>query len=602
MEKKMKEKFLVILIVLFGMILLPLFCQGQVAKIKPEKLQWGDTAKVTYDPTAEGAVFLPGDEVYILYSVSGEKTPAQKWKKMEKVDAVFSCELPIETGMGFLTIYFISLESWDRNAALSAMIYREDGVPARGANEQKMLTVSPKEYLEYFKKERDLYPDNYAVFRTKWFLQGGFDKENLIASVKQDMENLESKMSESTDELLFSMTYGYMLLDNEPAARKTLKIMAEKYPRFFYTGYAFRNYDYQVFSKQLQGEGPEEVKNMKKRLLKLYPDSQFARDNVPAFKGDEEVSLETIQSICNSWIDEEPENPMPFYMLADAYAQRGAEPEKALELISRGLKFLLQGKLRFYQDITGFMTQMYLPVMYKLRADLHLQMDNISNSLADIKTAQALQKEARPDYFDAEAAVWQKIEYFQRAEKALLEAFRLGSKKAGDSLKGIYNKRHLTLEGFEEYLDQAMKKEKPEDSAGKKSASEFDVITLEGKSLKLGDLKGKVVVLNFWFIGCAPCRVEMPGLNILTEEFKGDDVVFIAFATDGSEALKKFLETREFKYQIVPDAGKIAELYGVAVFPTHIIINKQGQIEFFLTGGSKDRHEQLRPLIKNLLR
>jgi peroxiredoxin len=94
----------------------------------------------------------------------------------------------------------------------------------------------------------------------------------------------------------------------------------------------------------------------------------------------------------------------------------------------------------------------------------------------------------------------------------------------------------------------------------------------------------------------------MPGLNKLTEEYKEKDVVFIAFALDKADPLKDFLKKKSFKYQIVPEAGKIAGLYGAKVFPTHILINKKGQIEYFLTGGSDTRHEQLRPLINNLLR
>ena len=125
--------------------------------------------------------------------------------------------------------------------------------------------------------------------------------------------------------------------------------------------------------------------------------------------------------------------------------------------------------------------------------------------------------------------------------------------------------------------------------------------TLEGKPLKLSDLKGKVIVLNFWFVGCPPCRIEMPGLNTLTDEFKDEDVVFIAFALDNAEALREFLKEKEFTYQIVPDSSKIASLYGVKVYPTHVLINKKGELEFMLTGGSEDRHEQLRPLIKKLL-
>jgi peroxiredoxin len=147
-----------------------------------------------------------------------------------------------------------------------------------------------------------------------------------------------------------------------------------------------------------------------------------------------------------------------------------------------------------------------------------------------------------------------------------------------------------------------LEKQKRAGSEEKGMAPDFDVTTLEGESLKLSDLRGKVVVLNFWFVGCAPCRVEMPGLNTLTEEFQDEDVIFIAFALDGPDALKEFLKVKEFKYQIVPKSGKIVADYGVKIFPTHVIISKSGQVEFSLTGGSEDRHEQLRPLIKNLLR
>ena len=94
----------------------------------------------------------------------------------------------------------------------------------------------------------------------------------------------------------------------------------------------------------------------------------------------------------------------------------------------------------------------------------------------------------------------------------------------------------------------------------------------------------------------------MPGLNTLTEDFKDEDVVFIAFALDNAEDLQAFLNEKTFLYKIVPAASKLASLYGVKVYPTHIIINKRGEIEYMLTGGAEDRHEQLRPLIKNLLR
>ncbi|GEM_PF-3395792 len=139
-------------------------------------------------------------------------------------------------------------------------------------------------------------------------------------------------------------------------------------------------------------------------------------------------------------------------------------------------------------------------------------------------------------------------------------------------------------------------------TASMRRAPAFRAIALDGQQFDSTVLRGKVAVLNFWFMGCAPCRVEIPGLNKLADEFTGEDVVFIAFALDDEKALRNFLKETTFKYHIVPRAGEIAEQFDISVFPTHIIIDKQGRIYAFLTGGNANRHEDLRPLIKHALK
>jgi peroxiredoxin len=464
-----------------------------------------------------------------------------------------------------------------------------------------MISSSPDEYMDYFRKERELYPDNFAVFRDKWFLQDNFDKANLLSTVEKDMATLEKYLFKPTDELLYSLSHGYLLMDREAEARKMLRILMDKYPQSFYTGYAISNYDYQTFSKGIKGEGPEEVKTMKKRLFAENPLSWFAREQILYFVSDEDVSLGVIHSVCEPWIEEEQNNPLPYYILAEAFDKKTSEHEKAIQLLDSAIALLLKGNLRLHNDISGFRTQRYLPGWHQKRAEIHLHNGNLAKALADIKTAQALEEEARPDYFETEGTIWHKLGLYGKSEQAWLEASRLGSKEAENSLREIYRIRNESMEGFEDYLSQALEKQKAAATEEKKLAPDFDVKDLEGKILKLSALKGKVVVLNFWFVGCAPCRVEMPGLNMLTEEFKDEDVVFIAFALDNAEALKEFLKVKKFTYQIIAGASKVAVLYGVKVYPTHILINKKGEMEFTLIGGSEDRHEQLRPLIKNLL-
>lgn len=96
---------------------------------------------------------------------------------------------------------------------------------------------------------------------------------------------------------------------------------------------------------------------------------------------------------------------------------------------------------------------------------------------------------------------------------------------------------------------------------------------------------GKVVVFNFWFINCPPCKQEIPELNELVEKYKQNKgVVFIAIALDDNYALKDFLKAMPFNYNIVGDGRYYAEKYGVKSYPTHVIVGKDGLVKFSTVG------------------
>ena len=109
-------------------------------------------------------------------------------------------------------------------------------------------------------------------------------------------------------------------------------------------------------------------------------------------------------------------------------------------------------------------------------------------------------------------------------------------------------------------------------------ALDFIATDLNGKTYKLSDLKGKVVVLNFWFTKCGPCIAEMPQLNTLVSNFKDKDVVFLALTFNEKGVVNQFLESNPFKYTILANANDVIKMYGVNSYPTSIIINKKGEI------------------------
>ena len=116
------------------------------------------------------------------------------------------------------------------------------------------------------------------------------------------------------------------------------------------------------------------------------------------------------------------------------------------------------------------------------------------------------------------------------------------------------------------------------------SFSERDI---NGNKYNLKDLAaaGKVVILNFWFIGCPPCRNEIPELNELVESYKDNkDVVFIAVALDQKYEIKDFLKTNPYHYNIIDNGRYIADKYGIHLYPTHAVINREGKVVFHTSG------------------
>jgi thiol-disulfide isomerase/thioredoxin len=129
---------------------------------------------------------------------------------------------------------------------------------------------------------------------------------------------------------------------------------------------------------------------------------------------------------------------------------------------------------------------------------------------------------------------------------------------------------------------------KPKESAYFKTGSTISnakLVTLDRKKYNLKELAGKVVVLNFWFINCPPCRMEIPHLNKMKETYKDrEDVVFLAVALDEAYDLKQFLKETPFNYGIVDGGRYIASQYGITSYPTHVVLDKEGKVTFHTSG------------------
>ncbi len=113
-------------------------------------------------------------------------------------------------------------------------------------------------------------------------------------------------------------------------------------------------------------------------------------------------------------------------------------------------------------------------------------------------------------------------------------------------------------------------------------SAECSVKTLHGRTIRSADLRGKVVVLNFWFIGCPVCRSIKPRLNELQAKFAGNDnVVFLAMTADPAGEVRKYLEKEPFAYVQATDAKGAMDGFVFTGFPKNIVIGKTGEIVYW---------------------
>jgi peroxiredoxin len=113
-------------------------------------------------------------------------------------------------------------------------------------------------------------------------------------------------------------------------------------------------------------------------------------------------------------------------------------------------------------------------------------------------------------------------------------------------------------------------------------AADFKLEKLDGTTVSLESLRGKVVFLNVWATWCEPCREEMPSMQTLYDDFKGNkDFVMLAVSQDtkGRAAVAPYVAKNGYHFTILLDPeNKIGETYDVSGVPETFIIDRKGQI------------------------
>ncbi|HVF56115.1 MAG TPA: TlpA disulfide reductase family protein [Pyrinomonadaceae bacterium] len=124
---------------------------------------------------------------------------------------------------------------------------------------------------------------------------------------------------------------------------------------------------------------------------------------------------------------------------------------------------------------------------------------------------------------------------------------------------------------------------------------------LEGRSVRLGSYRGRVVLLNFWATWCPPCRAEIPELVRLQEQYKNRlQIIGITHPPERASAVRRLSRELKINYPLILGTRRTARLFGVGeVLPVTIIIDRTGRVRDTVLGilEPEEFEEKIKPLL-----
>jgi peroxiredoxin len=137
-------------------------------------------------------------------------------------------------------------------------------------------------------------------------------------------------------------------------------------------------------------------------------------------------------------------------------------------------------------------------------------------------------------------------------------------------------------------------------------APNFQLRDMNGQAVSLSDLRGKIVLVNFWATWCGPCRIEMPAMERLYRTYDRKDFEILAVSTDaqGVAVTRPFQQENQLTFPILHDADfRVGLSYGARTLPMTFMVDRQGIVRQQIFGArdweAPEAHQLIQMLMKS---
>jgi thiol-disulfide isomerase/thioredoxin len=619
------------LLALMAFVVSALSQQKPAVAIDPEKPTIGKKISLTYDSSSPRAVLKDPKTMLAEIMILGDGDPVVVESTLENSGKLWKGTFTVaDKGAQILLCQFRSGELVDNNGedTWSALIYGDDGRPVKGAYIAR-ATIRQYANLQGFKTQKNpeaasadldeelkIYPDNWRAEIARWgFMGRQATSDEGKAKIRKELPLLYAAHQDD-EEAVVQMLVWYDRIGEKQKADSIRSLMIAAHP----TG---KVAEATQQDKIYQERDPAKRVKLIQDFLNAFPQKGSTLENLQmqlfvfSMRASDYAKAESVLQTM-----EQPSGQM-YNSLAWPFIEKGENLEQAVGWAKKGLGLLDPNDLSLkprtmttwdWKQNTKYGRGMVLDTYgYGL-----MKLGRMTEAQAAFEEAVTLTDYGDPEINERAASCLMEGKHYQKVIDIALTCILKG--KANDNLMEYHKKAYVALHGSDAgYQESVVKAKKAATDALletlakeriSKPAIPFALKSLDGSTVRLADLRGKIVVIDFWATWCGPCIQSFPYLQKVYEKHKNDgDIVILAVNTWESKSgqelvdqVRDFVNKNKYSFPVLFDEGFV-EKYGVEGIPTKFIIDQKGTIQFKDIGfGGGDEMMQKMELQFQLLR